>query len=217
MLCVRSVSRSCPALCDPMHCHPTRSSVHEISQARILEWVAISFSRGSSQPRDQTIVSCIGSWVLYYWATWEASLITQFLTSVLPVVCIEPGLLTISGLWPYTAWVCFHLADSGGASRFCSSLLAFGEHFWTTHDELATSSTALLCIPIIPIAPPLVSPHLTMRSWGQGQSLSLPWVSCLIFGGPWIVTGRTDAEAKVPILWPPDVKSWCWQRLRAGR
>ena len=47
--------------CNPMHCNPSGSSVH-ISQARILEWVAISFSRGSFQPKDQTRVSCIGRW-----------------------------------------------------------------------------------------------------------------------------------------------------------
>ena len=45
-------------LCEPRNCSPPGSSVHGISQARILEWVAISFSRGSSQPRDQTCVSC---------------------------------------------------------------------------------------------------------------------------------------------------------------
>ena len=45
-----------PALCDPTHCS---SSVHGILQGRILEWVAISFSRGSSRPRDRTQVSCI--------------------------------------------------------------------------------------------------------------------------------------------------------------
>ena len=44
-------------LCDPMNCSPPGSSVHEISQARTLEWIAISFSRGSSQPRDTTHVS----------------------------------------------------------------------------------------------------------------------------------------------------------------
>ena len=52
------VAQLCPTLCDPMDCSPPGSSVHGISQARILEWVAISFSRGSSQPRDQTRVSC---------------------------------------------------------------------------------------------------------------------------------------------------------------
>ena len=47
-----SVTQSCPTLCDPMDCSPPGSSVHGISQARIQEWVAISFSRGSSQPKD---------------------------------------------------------------------------------------------------------------------------------------------------------------------
>ena len=53
------VAQSCPTLCDPMDCCPPDSSVRGILQARILEWVAISFSRGSSWPRDQTQVSHI--------------------------------------------------------------------------------------------------------------------------------------------------------------
>ena len=48
------VTQSCPTLGNPMD-----STVHGILQARILEWVAVPFSRGSSQPRDQTEVSCI--------------------------------------------------------------------------------------------------------------------------------------------------------------
>ena len=54
------VAQSCPTLCDPVDCSLPGSSVHEILQARILERVAISFSRGSSRPRDRTWVSCIG-------------------------------------------------------------------------------------------------------------------------------------------------------------
>ena len=53
------VAQSCPTLCDPMDSSPPGSSVHGVLQARILEWVAIFFSRGSFQPRDQTWVSCI--------------------------------------------------------------------------------------------------------------------------------------------------------------
>ena len=53
-----SVTRSCLTLCDPMDCSPPGSSVRGILQARTLEWVAISFSTGSSQPRDRTPVSC---------------------------------------------------------------------------------------------------------------------------------------------------------------
>ena len=55
-----------------MDCWPPGFSVHEISQAGILEWVAISFSRGSSRPRNWTHVSCIGRQILYHWGTWEA-------------------------------------------------------------------------------------------------------------------------------------------------
>ena len=55
--------------CDPMDCSPPDSSVHGILQARILEWIAISFSRGSSQPRDRTHISCVGRQILYCWAT----------------------------------------------------------------------------------------------------------------------------------------------------
>ena len=51
--------QSCPTLCNTMACSPPGSSVYGIFQATILEWVAVSFSRGSSQPRDQTQVSCV--------------------------------------------------------------------------------------------------------------------------------------------------------------
>ena len=69
------VTQSCPTLCDPMDCSLSGSSVRGIFQARVLEWIAISFSRGSSQPRDWTRVSwvfCIGRWILYHWANREA-------------------------------------------------------------------------------------------------------------------------------------------------
>ena len=53
-ICFELVTQSCLTLCDPVDCSPPGSSVHGILQARILEWVAISFSRGSFQPRDWT-------------------------------------------------------------------------------------------------------------------------------------------------------------------
>ena len=68
--CIHAQSlRSCMILCNPMDCSLLGSSVHGILQARVLEWVAISYSRGSSQPRDRThitYVSCIGSLCLYH-------------------------------------------------------------------------------------------------------------------------------------------------------
>ena len=53
------VAQSCPTLCKPMDCRPPDSSVHGILFTRILEWVAIPFSRESSQPREKTQGSCI--------------------------------------------------------------------------------------------------------------------------------------------------------------
>ena len=58
-LCCCLVAKSCLTLCDPMDCSPPGSSVHGISQARIVEWDAIFFTRRSSQIRDQTCISCI--------------------------------------------------------------------------------------------------------------------------------------------------------------
>ena len=57
---------------DPKDCSPPGSSVHGTHQARILEWVAIPFSRGSSWPRDQIQVSCVAGRFFTIWATWEA-------------------------------------------------------------------------------------------------------------------------------------------------
>ena len=70
ILCMPAKSlQSCLTLCDLMDSSPPGSSVHGISQARTLEWIAISFSRGSSRPSGWTWVSYIGRWVLYHWAT----------------------------------------------------------------------------------------------------------------------------------------------------
>ena len=69
---VKWITQSCPTLCDPMDCSPPGSSVHGILQARILEWVAISFSRGSFWSRHQTQVSCIAGRCFNLWAAREA-------------------------------------------------------------------------------------------------------------------------------------------------
>ena len=60
------VAQSCRTLCNPMDCNLPRFSVHGILQARILEWIAISFSMRSSHPKDWTWVSCIGKQILYH-------------------------------------------------------------------------------------------------------------------------------------------------------
>ena len=77
-----SVTQLCPTptLCDPMDCSLPGSSVHRISQARILKCIAISFSRGSSQPRDQnhvSYVSCIGTRRMLMPLGWQGNRISH--------------------------------------------------------------------------------------------------------------------------------------------
>ena len=83
-LWVSEVAQSCPTLCDPMDCSLQCSSVHGIFQARVLEWVAISFSRGSSWPRDQTQVSRGAGRQFTVWAyplNYSSSTITSLILS----------------------------------------------------------------------------------------------------------------------------------------
>ena len=75
------VAQSCLTLCDPMDCSLPGLSVHGIFQARVLEWVAISFSMGSSQPKDRTWVSCTAGWHFTIWATREVLRNSQFSTN----------------------------------------------------------------------------------------------------------------------------------------
>ena len=68
-VCAGSVSQLCLTLCGPLDCSPLGSSVRGISQARILDRVAISYSRRSVRPRDRTHfsnISCISPWILYH-------------------------------------------------------------------------------------------------------------------------------------------------------
>ena len=92
------VTQSCPTLCDPINCIPPGSSVHGILQARILEWVAISFSRGSSQPRDWTWVSHIVGRRFTVWATGGADDKTHLLKKdkeVLPGIPTFPLIIKL--------------------------------------------------------------------------------------------------------------------------
>ena len=107
--------QSCPALCGPMDYSLPGSSVHGILQARILEWVAISFSRGSSQPRDRTTsISApalqAGSLLLSHWGSPQRTL------SAFKRFCPESSLLLASfsplsnQLWSSgDLWLCFSL------------------------------------------------------------------------------------------------------------
>ena len=82
-ICIHAclVAQLCWTLCNPMDCSLLGSSVLEILQAKILEWVALSFSRESSQSRDRTLsyVFCIGRPVFYHWWKWSRSVMSESL------------------------------------------------------------------------------------------------------------------------------------------
>ena len=115
-----SVAQSCPTPCDPMDCSPPGSSVHGILQARILEWVAMPSSRGSSQPRDQTHVSCIAGGFFTSWATREApTLLLHFLK------------LSNSGMYFCVSFMVFgkrNMSLEARQSRFYSSVWLVFSH-----------------------------------------------------------------------------------------
>ena len=103
LLCAQ-VAQSCPTLCDPMDCSPSDSSVHEIFQARILEWVAISFSRDLPDPGIEpvSLVSPVLTGGFFTsWATWEAQ----------PIVYLDPN--TAQGIgWKQHTSSHYHIAHA---------------------------------------------------------------------------------------------------------
>ena len=135
-------AQSCLTL-DSMGCSPPGSSVHGISQARILEWVAITSSRGSSLCSAQTHVSCIGRWILYHWATWEAQ--TSFL------------LLLSVAQW------CLTLCDPMDCSTPSFSVLHYFLDFVKTHVHWISDA--------IQPSHPLSSPSLSVLNLSQLQGL----------------------------------------------
>ena len=78
------VAQSCLTLCNPMDCSTPGTSVHGFLQARILEWVAIPFFRGSSQLRDRSQVTCIPGRFFTVWATYNSCLLLYLKCSPLP-------------------------------------------------------------------------------------------------------------------------------------
>ena len=89
----------CPTLCNTMDCSLPGSSVYRTFQARILKLVAISYSRGSSRPRDWThvsCISCIGRQILNYWVAWEAlSIYTSLIFYLFGLIIIERSMLQV--------------------------------------------------------------------------------------------------------------------------
>ena len=116
-----------------MDCSPPGSSVHGILQARILEWVAISFSRGSSRPRDRTQVSCIAGKCFNLWATREALVQETWVQSLGQEDPLEKGIATCFSI---LAWKIPWTEETGGVQSMGQQRV---RHDWVTkHSTLGT-------------------------------------------------------------------------------
>ena len=173
--------------CSPTDCNPPGSSLHGIFQARILERVAISFSRGSSQPRDRTQDSCIGRRIFCHWATREALLALHWWREKSPLDSLMSEIK--SSVWKWCMfllpsgqnWSHAHTSkvrqgvEVGRLGRQCScSLLAWrwctetpwwalthsvSDHWLNSH-PLHKAGSTLTSTPVT--TPALVSPLLTV-------------------------------------------------------
>jgi len=128
-------------ICDPMDCSPPGSLVHGIFQARILEWLAISFSNGSSQPRDQTCISCIfciGRWILYHYTTWEPLFIIHAITLLVVLIC-NSLLTTMSFVSPYLYPLQYFCLENSTDRRSWRAIVQGNTKSWTrlsTHTHI---------------------------------------------------------------------------------
>ena len=139
-VCIVTQMSNCPTLCNPVNYSPPGSSVHGIHQARILKWEVMPFSRGSSQPRDQTLVSCIAGRFSIIWTTKDAlhrsvfqqkkfclrykcGYVTHLLKTHKEFHSIQNVLKTRILMWhirPFTVWSC-----PSSVFKLCSSLTTF--------------------------------------------------------------------------------------------
>ena len=127
---------------NPTDCSPPGSSVHGISQATILEWVVISFSRRSSWPRDLTHVSspCIGRWILYHWATREDQPRVISSLQIVYQTSVSACLLLLSHVWLYNPMDC----STPGSLSFTWSLLKL-----MSIESVMLSNHLVLCCPLL--------------------------------------------------------------------
>ena len=153
-VCVCSVTQPCLTLWDRMDCSPPGSSVHGISQARILELAAISYSRGSSQTRDRTCIfciSCISRQILYHctipWENHNSKILVHPNVQFSSVQTLSPVPLFV------TPWAAAHQASLVITNtRSCSNSCAFS---WWCHPTTSSSVIPLSCLQSFPASFPM--------------------------------------------------------------
>ena len=135
------LTKTCLILWDPMDCSPPGSSVHGISQARILEWVAISFSRAPSWPKDWIQVSCTEGRFFIVWAT-----VVQF-----------SSVQSLSHVWLFAApWI-------AGRQASLSITISRTSLRLTSIESVMPSSHLILGRPLLLLPP--VSPSISLFQW----------------------------------------------------
>ena len=124
------VAQSCPTLCDPMDC------VHGIFQSKVLEWVAISFSRGYFQPKDWTQISSIVGRHFTIWATRRKQ---KWMTLPFPLEVIYPSI-------PYESHPSYHIfSDVSSPGRFFFFNIPYTEPtVWLVHNQMLAMWTVKL-------------------------------------------------------------------------
>ena len=127
-------------LSSPIYCSPPGSSVYGIFQARILEWVATSYSKGSSQPRDQTCVSWVGRRILHYLAAWE---IHALATILIFSVVVLGGMRGKHCCWKHSGFFFFFFQSLFS----CNVVILYGNKLWLTHSRDISLKTfrVLIC------------------------------------------------------------------------
>ena len=200
-------------------CNPMDYKVHGILPARVLEWVAVPFSRGSSQTRGQTHVSSklmsayiAGRQILTSWATRE-SCFSIHLSVNEPLVCFHVLAIVNSAAMNIEVHVPFCILKNRDITlptkvflvkAMVSPVVMYGCESWTIKkaEHRRIDAFELWCLRRL--LSPLDSKEIQLVHPKGNQS--------------WIFTGRTDAEAEIPILWPPDGKNWLiWKDPDAGK
>ena len=149
------VTQLCPTLCNPTDYSPPGSSVHRILQARILEWVAMPSSRGSSQPRDQTQISHNAGRFFNIWATREA--LCYYSRSYVATNTLTQSKVIWFGAFPIFHRLSSHLGPSGSWKFFPMHWILISIHACSLCEEF------LVLIPIV-------------DSWGLlGFKIQLEW------------------------------------------
>ena len=184
------VAQLCLTLCSPINCSPPGSSVHGIFQARILECVAVSFSRVSSWPRDRTCVSSIDRQILYNLDTWEAHLVTKYTQLYMymcicilvyvcsmktyTILCLGKHVARTVLLWKMSQWLSTAWSGCGNGCSQTGLLCEFLLHECCSFEPPVTLAVSFLFCPssVFP-----VDQHVLLASdspWSISTSLKFP-------------------------------------------